>query len=574
MAEDEIGKDQKSIKGKNGVLILTITVFIITVMFSIILVKKYAPSKEKMPLNDYFGVKGKGCAVVLNGKLMKPYYAIVSSDRVYLSLDFIKSNLDDGYVYDSDDKILRYATDRQIISVAAGDDHYYSDKEYKKAEAEILVEADGEAYLDLEWIKKYTDFESYVKKDPSRVILSAAGWKYKTAAVKSDTYLRRHGGVKSPILGTVKKGEKVIILENYGKWKFVQSEDGIQGCLMSKTLEPSKTVTVKKSLPKRKYSHTKFKGKVCLLWHQLTNANANSSIDKVLSTRGPVNVISPTWYSLSDNNGNISDISDTAYVNKCHSAGVQVWGLVSNFGKDDVDSTLVLNSTTKRDALIGNILAAAIKSDLDGINIDFESLSKNAQDGYIEFIRELALKCRKNDIILSVDNYKPTGYTQFYNRKVQADYADYVVLMAYDEHYSGSKKAGSNSSISFVKTGISDTLKEVPEDELILALPFYTRVFTVNSSNAVVSSKALGMKAASDLVESWGTEKTWDEKKGQYFASVENSDGTKSEVWLEDARSLGLKLDEMKENKLAGAAFWKSGFETSDIWDTVTPYIN
>jgi uncharacterized protein YgiM (DUF1202 family) len=517
MAEDEIGKDQKSIKRKNWVLILTITVFIITVMFSIILVKKYAPSKEKMPLNDYFGVKGKGCAVILNGKLMKPYYAIVSSDRVYLSLDFIKSNLDDGYVYDSDDKILRYATDRQIISVAAGDDHYYSDKEYKKAEAEILVEADGKAYLDLEWIKKYTDFESYVKKDPSRVILSTAGWKYKTAAVKSDTYLRRHGGVKSPILGTVKKGEKVIILENYGKWKFVQSEDGIQGCLMSKTLEPSKTVTVKKSLPKRKYSHTKFKGKVCLLWHQLTNANANSSIDKVLSTRGPVNVISPTWYSLSDNNGNISDISDTAYVNKCHSAGVQVWGLVSNFGKDDVDSTLVLNSTTKRDALIGNILAAAIKSDLDGINIDFESLSKNAQDGYIEFIRELALKCRKNDIILSVDNYKPTGYTQFYNRKVQADYADYVVLMAYDEHYSGSKKAGSNSSISFVKTGISDTLKEVPEDELILALPFYTRVFTVNSSNAVVSSKALGMKAASDLVESWGTEKTWDEKKGPVF---------------------------------------------------------
>jgi spore germination protein YaaH len=146
--------------------------------------------------------------------------------------------------------------------------------------------------------------------------------------------------------------------------------------------------------------------------------------------------------------------------------------------------------------------------------------------------------------------------------------------MAYDEHYSGSKKAGSNSSISFVKTGISDTLKEVPKDELILALPFYTRVFTVNSSNAVVSSKALGMKAASDLVESWGTEKTWDEKKDQYFASVENSDGTKSEVWLEDARSLGLKLDEMKENKLAGAAFWKSGFETSDIWDTVTPYIN
>jgi spore germination protein YaaH len=311
-------------------------------------------------------------------------------------------------------------------------------------------------------------------------------------------------------------------------------------------------------------------GKVEMTWHQVTNVSANSSIDSVLSKTGAINVISPTWFYINDNQGNIANRSSLDYVTKCHAKGIKVWGLLSNLENKDVDTTAVLNTTSARDNLINQTVAAAIALNIDGINVDLEAISGEAKSGYLEFIKELSLKCKNNDLFLSVDNYVPSEYTSFYGRRTQADYADYVIVMAYDEHFGGSKEAGSVSSFNFVKKGIKETLKEVPADQLILGLPFYTRLWCTEGEN--VTSKALGMEDARKNLEDNGAEIKWNDEFGQNYGEYE-ADGKLYQCWLEDAESLGNKLQLVKDNSLAGASFWKVGFETSEIWSTVEKYL-
>jgi spore germination protein YaaH len=250
---------------------------------------------------------------------------------------------------------------------------------------------------------------------------------------------------------------------------------------------------------------------------------------------------------------------------------------VSNLENKNADSTEVLTHTSSRQNLVNQIVSKAIQFDLDGINLDFESLDRSAVgDAYIEFVRELSIKCSNNGIVLSVDNYVPTEYTSFYNRAEQANFADYVIIMGYDEHYAGSD-AGSVASLSWVSQGITDTLKEVPSDQVILGMPFYTRVWSQEASedsdsSGEVSSQIYGMRAASDLLNAHGATKTWQDSSGQNYAEFKDG-STLYQVWLEDSASMEARLKKMQENQLAGASFWKLGFETSDIWDTIIKYM-
>ena len=308
-----------------------------------------------------------------------------------------------------------------------------------------------------------------------------------------------------------------------------------------------------------------------MAWFQVTNSSANANLSTYLDNTSGINVLSPTWFYLSDNTGGVGDYGSQDAVTLCHQKGIQVWGLLSNLVNKDVDTTAVLNTTSARDNLINNILAKAIAYDLDGINIDLETINANAADGYVEFIRELSLKCEKNDIILSVDNYVPSASSAYYNRSAQADYADYCVIMAYDEHYAGSEEAGSVSSIDFVKNGVKDTLEEVPADQIILALPFYTRLWKTTGDS--LTSTSMGMQEASEYLIKNDIQTTWNDKTGQYYAEFEQ-DGSTYSIWMEDNKSLDLKLQVFEDNKLAGVSFWKLGFEPSSIWDTIAKYTN
>jgi len=553
-------------------IILAVVVAILALATFSIWRVRYAPTGQRMSIKEYYGISGDGAALFVNGKQIKKdgkAAAKVSDGHFYIELSSLKSSIDDGYVYDSTEQILRYTTDKEVISVNKGDTYYTSGRTKSDLKEKIIITGTSDKpYVAVDFVKKFTDIKIKTAKDPERIVVEKAGYKKKVTTLKNNTQARRFGGPKSKILADVKRGTEATVIESYGKWVKILTADGIEGCVMSSTIDVAKPATVANSLPERSFKHIKMDGKVNILWHQVTNRTANTSVNHVLSNAKGVNVISPTWFRVSDNKGSISDIASLDYVKAAHDKGVQVWGLVSNFENKGIDSTLLLNKTSSRDNLINNLIGKAISYDLDGINVDFEQIQTDAKDGYSEFIKELSLKCKKNDIVLSVDNYPPTNSSAHYNRKVQAQYADYCIVMAYDEHYQ-TNGPGSNSSLDFVKKAVKNTLKEVPKSRLILALPFYAKVWT--TKNDAMTVKSIAMKNISSYLKENNVQETWDDSTGQNYAEFSKG-GAKIQLWSEDEKSLSLKLQVMKSNDLAGVAFWKEGFEDSSIWNVIGNY--
>lgn len=533
---------------------------------------RYAPTKDRTSLADYYGVSGKGAALFVNGeKSDTKKAAIVSDGHFYILLDELKDSIDDGYVYDDSGNILRYATDSQVISVNKGDTYYTAGRSQEDLGQKLVITGDGDrTYVAVDFADKFSDFSYKTGKKPYRLVIEKAGYKRKVSSISKDTEIRRFGGPKSRILADVKKGTGITVLQSYGKWSQILTNDGILGCVKDSTIGDISTEKTKKRLAARKYNHIRMKGSVNLVWHQVTNRTANAGIDQVLTGDTGINVVSPTWFRIADNDGGLSDIGSLDYVKKCHDKGVQVWALFSNFENKSVDTTTVLNHTSSRDNLVNNMIAKAIAYNLDGINVDFEQVSTDAKDGYVEFIKELSIKCENNDIILSVDNYSPTASSLHYNRKVQAQYADYLIVMAYDEHYAGGGEAGSNASISFVKKAVSESLKEVPKDQLILGMPFYSRIW--KTKDGVLSTETIGMKSESDYIKSHNAQETWQDDLGQNYVEFSEDDAT-YQLWVEDEKSLALKLGVMKDNSLAGGAFWKEGLESDSVWEIIGKYM-
>ena len=558
-----------------GIIVILIFAMLVTA-----LVKKYTPSKEKADLKAYFGIESQEeMAIIWNQEVMKDK-AFVDNKHVYVSYDFIRKNINSRFYFDKIENKLLYTTAENVITVEAASSDYYIGNKKQAGEVGAIFKLDADrAYINIDFVKQYSDLIVQSFFNPNRITLQTDLSEYQSATLLKDSEIRVKGGIKSSILTEISKNKKVQVLDKMDDWTKVATNNGFIGYVKNKMLSTPKKEQWKFSPIKETFSHVLREDAICLAWHQVTNQTVNTRISNILAGLKGVNVISPTWFYLSDDSGNIANLASSDYVNQCHQKGIEVWGLVSNL-EQKVDTTSILSRTSTREKLVNNLVAAAIEKDLDGINVDMESLDPKAGEGYVQFIRELALKCHKNDLILSVDNYVPTDYTAFYNRKEQAQFADYIIIMAYDEHYAGSDE-GSVSSISFVTNGIQDTLKEVPAKQTIVALPFYTRLWEVTSKtneegveiSKDVKSQAYGMDSAQGIVDKSGVKTKWDEKAGQYYLEYQNS-GKTYKMWLEEEKSLSLKLEQVKKNKLAGAAFWKLGFERDSIWDTIIKYVN
>ena len=570
---------KKRYRVPRGYIYIAATVILIMVLVvGIYAIKKYTPTKEHMDLVDYFQLTyDNQAAVILDSEYIQPTedvahgYAMVDSGKVYLELGFVKEHLDDGYVYDPTEITLRYATDSEVYTANLGSNTYSIDKTNNSMDNSIVIAGDDTVYILADYLQLLTDFQYEYFDTPSRVLIERAGYVKQTATAKGKSQIRNLNGPKSPILEDVEKGEAITVVRDTGKWSFVVSEKGVMGYMKNNKISNQKEETTEATLPERTYNHISTGKEISLLWHQVTSQAANADIATVLADSGKVNVISPTWFYLNDNKGGIASIASSSYVSTCHAAGVQVWGLISNLEDESVDTTTVLNTTSARDALVNNLIAQAITYGLDGINIDIEQLAGEASDGYIQFIKELSIKCEKNDIILSVDNYVPTASSAGYNRKEQAKYADYVIIMGYDEHYSGSEEAGSVASIGWVEQGVQDTLNEVPAEQVVLGMPFYCRVWDI-AEDGSISSKAYGMDAIQTYLNTNGVSTAWDDASGQYYGEYVK-EGTTYKIWVEDEASLEEKLKVMDKYGLAGGAFWKKGFDSTGAWNVIAKYL-
>lgn len=564
-----------------------ITIVVLLALGSMV-IKKYTPSKERVDLDDFYHLQAKDdMAMILDHQLLEET-AKYWDGCVYVQYQTVRQYLNQRFYWDANENILRYTTDSDIISVNLGEESYMVGKKNKKAD-HTIVKVDGESvYLALDFVQNYTNLDFVLHEEPNRVLITATWGEISKADIKKNTQIRVKGGIKSPIVADVPKGSVVTILDQGENWSRVCTEEGHTGYLKNKILGEAKTEHISREFEEPEFAHLLKDEPISLGWHQVTSPEANDKVANVLQSTKGLNVISPTWFYLNDNDGNLFSLADKDYVDYCHKNNVEVWALVSNLENPEVDSTYVLTHTSTRDYLTNQIISAAIEYNFDGINLDFEALSGDVGDAYIQFIRELSIKCENNDLVLSVDNYVPSSYTAFYNRKEQAVFADYIIIMGYDEHTSISEDIGSVASIGFVEKGVTDTLLEVPAEQTILAMPFYTRIWELipkaGSGEDVESASEgyipytftcfeEGMQTVENRYTENGAQAIWSEEDGQYVAEYQK-DGKTYKMWIENEFSLEEKLKIMKQYQLAGAAYWKLGFERPSAWNTIIKYVN
>jgi len=572
--------------------VVAVLSLIFIILVSIIVgkkIKQYVPNSEEQNLEEYFGITADDeIAIELNHSIIEEK-ALLRNGEIYLDYNYVHDYLNDRFYWDTNENILLYTTSSDVIKAFADSKDFYTGrKKDSKSYKIVLVDVD-KTYIALDYVAQYTDMEYEYIEEPGRVLVQTEWGTVKKVSVKRKTQLRVKNSVKSKILKELGKDETLIKLDSGKKWTKAATPDGLIGYVQNKRLGAETEETQAHEFEEQTFTHEMRDYEICMAWHQVTVPEANNNIVSVLQNTKGINVISPTWFYLNDNDGNIANLASADYVKYCHDKGIEVWGLVSNLENQEVSTTEVLTHTSKRENLENQIIAAAIQYDLDGINVDFEALEAAVGEGFIQFIRELSLKCDGNGIVLSVDNYVSSEYTKFYDREEQAVFADYLIVMAYDEHYAGSKESGSVASIGFVTKGADDILAEnVPSEQVILGMPFYTRVWAEKPKESdgddaesasddyvpyELSSEACGMLSAQRLMEVNGAEKTWLEDMGQYYTEYVNNNIT-YKIWFEDVRSIEEKLKVMDSHEFAGAAFWKLGLEDSTVWDTVIKYIN
>lgn len=548
---------------------------LIAVLLGAALVKKYTPNKEHAAPAEVYPV-AEGEAHIMFWQESYEQKALLADGGIYLDFETVRSRVNKNFYYDETEKVLSFTTPTEIIRAYSGEAAYYGNRVKTELKSAALLQKEGVPYVSLEFAALFSDMRYTFFEQPARVLILTGAKDMLSLDVKKETALREAADIKSRILRDLPEKSRVWYVDGGGDegngFVKVMTEDGIYGFAKKKELTETYFAPYLSDYKEPVYSHIASEEKVVLGWHQVTNAQANAGLESLIKNNEKLNVISPTWFRLADAEGNLSSLADESYVKKAKEYGLEVWALVDNFKTEGIDdptenSFAVLSSTEARERLVNNLTAEAIRYDLDGLNIDFEMLSLATGPHFIQFLRELSVKCRINGIVLSVDNYVPSAHAAYYDWASQGIVADYVVIMAYDEHYAGAESAGSVASYGYLTSAVDNIVTMVPKEQVIMAVPFYTRLWMETEENGVkkLTSEALAMAAAEAELERNGVTAEWDETVRQYYAEYKKGSAT-YKIWLEETDSLREKLSYIKSAGLAGTAVWRLGFEKPEVW--------
>ncbi|QBE96924.1 glycosyl hydrolase family 18 protein [Blautia producta] len=560
-------------RNSNAVMVLVVILLIVVVAAVGVLtaaIKRRTPSDTRMDLNTYYGLeKEDDVALVLQNTVSEAKGKLMDG-HVYLDYDTVSNVLGGRFYWEADSSQMLYTTPNEILTIAPESTAYTVNGENKDEGYKIIRQTDDKIYLALDFIQKYMKITSTVTENPNKAVIRYQWGSEKIVKAKNDTVIRYRGGIKSDILADVDKGTELILIEELDNWSQVATSDGFNGYVAKEDLTASEEKDVEyDGSYKEEFTSLTRDHKINLAWHQVTSEDANAGLAQTLESITGINVISPTWFSVTGAEGTISSLASADYVKLAHEKGLEVWGLIDNFNKD-VSTLDTLSNRTSREHLIQKLIEEAARVGLDGINVDFETLTQEEAPHFIQFIRELSISCRKNNLVLSIDDPVPQ-FTSFYNRKEQGIVADYVIIMGYDEHTDGTEKAGSVASLPFVEEGIQQTLKEVPKNKVINGVPFYTRLWFTDNAGTV-TSEIMGMDQADKIVAEMGMEKYWNKDVSQNYAELATDNGL-YQIWLEDEQSLDAKMQLIQKYELGGVAEWKLGFERADVWNTISQYL-
>lgn len=561
-------KEQQKKKAAPVLVVLILIVLVGAAGVVSFLINRYKPGTEYMAGNEYFNLTDENSvALIQNGELLEEQAVLIGGES-YAAYTYVESQLNSCFYWDEETKGILLTTSGGVQTLLPGDAAVAKTPGGQPA---VQQESDGKVYISLDVVKEYTDLDYAYYSDPNRVVIRNEWDGVEQATVQSDTaQVRQKGGIKSLILADVQKGDTLLYLENLDNWCKVMTADGYIGYIQTEDISEPEAIEVR-TAKKDSYERITRDHKINLVWHQSTSTESNDAMAEMTAEMTGVNVISPTWFSVTDETGTISSLASADYVKLAHEAGREVWGLIDNFN-EAFDETTDLAYASVRSRIIEQLLAEAASCGMDGINVDFENLKEAGIPHYLQFLRELTSAAHAQNLVVSVDTPVPQAYTMYYQRGEQARFVDYMIVMAYDEHFAGSEEAGSVSSLPFVQQAVEEMTRVMPADQVICGIPFYTRVWTEKFGQSAITSEVLGMDGAKNYAKENQMTETWDASLGQNVATVETSDARYT-IWMEDEQSMEEKLKVIQSADLAGVAEWKLGFERADVWSLISEYI-
>lgn len=546
---------------------IIISIIFILVVFTLAFfgIKKWMPGFEKVdPLKYFDEFKEDQINLVFEDKrisLDKPVMQI--NGELYLSFEFAKQYVDQTLYYDKKEEVITITSPREVLRLYV--DSHTANLNFQQVQVDSPIKKiENMSYIPYSLLNQRYGLSVTKGEDGRLYIADSLSNKKAVASIRRKTQLRTHPNNKALIVDTVEKGSQVTLYTKEGNYYRARSENGIIGYLPASKIEniqeiPEQEMEVIEPVPQLNPLNDKVK----LVWDQLgskTNVNWNEA--KYAAING-ANVISPTWFEFQDENGVLTDKATREYVLGAQSKGLRVWALMShNFDKPELTKQ-ILSSTRKRQYVISQLAEKSQQYGFDGINIDIENVQAEFSDEWVQFMRELYPQMRELGITVSVDVYVPSNWSTHYERGKISEVVDYFIVMAYDEHWSGSENAGSVSSLSWVEEGIINTLQEVPKEKLVLGIPFYTRIW--EESEGQLRSSAYSMKVVEDIINRWGIEPIYDEHTGQHYAEREKNN-VLYKVWIENEESMKKRVDLINQYDLQGYACWKLGLETEGIW--------
>lgn len=561
-------KEQQKKKAAPVLVVLILIVIVGAAGVVSFLINRYKPGTEYMAGNEYFNLTDENSvALIQNGELLEEQAVLIGGEP-YAAYTYVESQLNSCFYWDEETKGILLTTSGGVQTLLPGDAAVAKTPGGQPA---VQQESDGTVYISLDVVKEYTDLDYAYYSDPNRVVIRNEWDGVEQAMVQSGTaQVRQKGGIKSLILADVQKGDTLLYLENLDNWCKVMTADGYTGYIQTEDISEPEAIEAR-TAKKDSYERITRDHKINLVWHQSTSTESNDAMAEMTAEMTGVNVISPTWFSVTDETGTISSLASADYVKLAHDAGREVWGLIDNFN-EAFDETTDLAYASVRSRIIEQLLAEAASCGMDGINVDFENLKEAGIPHYLQFLRELTSAAHAQNLVVSVDTPVPQAYTMYYQRGEQARFVDYMIVMAYDEHFAGSEEAGSVSSLPFVQQAVEEMTRVMPADQVICGIPFYTRVWTEKFGQSAIISEVLGMDGAKNYAKENQMTETWDASLGQNVATVETSDARYT-IWMEDEQSMEEKLKVIQSADLAGVAEWKLGFECADVWSLISEYI-
>ena len=541
-----------------AILMILFLVFIAGV--AALFFNRYSTNKKEMNKYAYYSLSSTDeVALIVNDTLLDAK-GILSGGRVYLDYSTVNRTLCSGFYWESD-------TGQMLLTLPEGTLKWTPDDG-----SGDLVWKGETLYIAADCVQKNADIDMEILEEPNRIVARTRWNNLAAETVTEDTPVRYRGGPKSEILTYVSKGDTVILLERTGNWCKISTPDGYLGYVKKDQVEAAPEGAVSHVTDSRfVFDHVFLDKPVCLGWQYVGKSGDINRLDTLTERASCLNVISPTWFSFASVYGELNSFAEKEYVDKAHAKGIQVWATLNDVSGGEVSTGQVLATYEVRSHVISQLMEIADQTGMDGINVDLETLRADTIPQYLQFLKELCVVAHQKGLIISADNYVP-AFTGYYNRAEQAKTVDYIVIMGYDEHTRSSDEAGSVASLPFVEQGILDTLAEVPAEQVVNGIPFYSRGWTQRFGESRPSCEAMGMEGADEFVKTYGINLQWDSTVGQNVGSVEDEEARYS-IWVEDEKSVEEKMKLVRSYHLAGAAFWRLGFERADVWDVIGTYM-